>query len=1088
MKNYCCVIVSVVCILLIIGVVTYGLLQLFPYFNDYGNKLLIIANWGLFLTAVLSACYTYRQYKKHLEEERTKLLCEYNQRYSADKNVRCVVKWMLNVAEIQNGDINGVKDNITKDIGIYEKEMFMRFFEKFRIMKTKNFLLLVLCTLLSVHIKAADGDTFTANLPEGVEMTFKIISESEKTCMVGDESGEFTSPFPSDYNGGVTIPSIVNGYTVTRVGKWAFSRRSGLTSVTIPETVTSIGQQAFNFTGLTSLPLPNSVTSLESFIIQGCNAISSIIIPASLTSIAEGAFTDCPAVASITVDVGNPGYESPDNCNAIIEKASHTLIAGCKNTTIPNSVTSIGGHAFCESGLTSISIPASVVNIGGRAFFRCENLSGTITIPNSVTSIGQDAFYGCTKVTSIIVENGNSSYDSRDNCNAIIETATNTLIFGCKNTIIPNTVTVIGFNAFEDCSDLTSINIPEGVTSIGGNAFAYCDNLVSVIVNNPTPIALSDGGAFSNRANATLYVPAGSKEAYEAADYWEEFKEIKEIKESTIYFADANVKALCVENWDTDGDGELSKDEAAAVTDLGEVFKGNEDITSFDELRFFINLESINNEAFKSCRGLTSVLLPNSITSIGDDAFFGCSGLTALTIPNNVSSIGLWTFYNCSSLESLTIPNSVKSIGASAFKNCSGLISVNISNNITSIGNSVFYGCSGLTSIIIPNNVTSIDQGAFMGCEKLISVTIPNGVTSISPYAFAACYKLTSVVIPPDVTLIGRQAFECCRSLTTVIIPGNVISIGEAAFRGCNSLTSVVSEIEEPFAFGSFAFDDIPSTCTLTVPCGTKDAYIAAGWTTSVFKGGILEAPAPKQYITFADANVEALCVAKWDTNKDGKLSKEEAAAVKGLGNVFKSNTQITSFNELQYFTGLTSINKEAFYCCYSLTSVTIPTSVTSIERFAFEFCRSLTSVIIPNSVKIIGYSAFYGCRNLPFVTISGNVTSIDVSAFSGCSSVTSIKVESGNTIYDSRNNCNAIIESSSNTLIQGCKNTTISTSVTTIGEEAFYDCTSLTSLTIPNSITCIGKYAFYNCIGLTSVTIPNRVTSISDGTFQYCI
>ena len=239
------------------------------------------------------------------------------------------------------------------------------------IMKTKNFLLLVLCTLLSVHIKAADGDTFTANLPEGVEMTFKIISESEKTCMVGDESGEFTSPFPSDYNGGVTIPSIVNGYTVTRVGKWAFSWRSGLTSVTIPETVTSIGQQAFNFTGLTSLPLPNSVTSLESFIIQGCNAISSIIIPASLTSIAEGAFIDCPAVASITVDVGNPVYESPDNCNAIIEKASHTLIAGCKNTTIPNSVTSIGGHAFCESGLTSISIPASVVNIGGRAFFRC---------------------------------------------------------------------------------------------------------------------------------------------------------------------------------------------------------------------------------------------------------------------------------------------------------------------------------------------------------------------------------------------------------------------------------------------------------------------------------------------------------------------------------------------------------------------------------------------------------------------------------------------------------------------------------------------------------------------------------------------
>ena len=147
-----------------------------------------------------------------------------------------------------------------------------------------------------------------------------------------------------------------------------------------------------------------------------------------------------------------------------------------------------------------------------------------------------------------------------------------------------------------------------------------------------------------------------------------------------------------------------------------------------------------------------------------------------------------------------------------------------------------------------------------MGCEKLISVTIPNGVTSISPYAFAACYKLTSVVIPPDVTLIGRQAFECCRSLTTVIIPGNVISLGEAAFRGCNSLTSVVSEIEEPFVFGSDAFSNISSNCVLIVPDGKKDAYIAAGWTTDFFRGGIMEASlydiATNNYLTTSDVEV----------------------------------------------------------------------------------------------------------------------------------------------------------------------------------------------------------------------------------------
>ena len=365
------------------------------------------------------------------------------------------------------------------------------------------------------EVKEIGADVvFTANTPEGVEMTFKVISESEKTCMVGDESDEITSPFPSDYNGGVTIPSIVNGYTVTRVGKWAFSWRSGLTSVTIPETVTSIGEQAFNFTGLTSLPLPNSVTSLESAIIQGCNAISSIIIPASLTSIAEGAFIECPAVASITVDVGNPVYESPDNCNAIIEKTSHTLIAGCKNTTIPNSVTSIGDHAFCGSGLTSISIPSSVTSIGGRAFFNgslasvtlpeslrtiggeafgnCENLT-SITIPSGVTHIDGGAFAGCNGLTSIVVENGNTVYDSRENCNAIIETSTNTLIGGCKNTIIPNTVTCIGRAAFNSHRIMESIEIPSSVTTIEWWAFHDC-GLTAVII--PESVTTIEEGAF----------------------------------------------------------------------------------------------------------------------------------------------------------------------------------------------------------------------------------------------------------------------------------------------------------------------------------------------------------------------------------------------------------------------------------------------------------------------------------------------------------------------------------------------------------------------------------------------------------------
>ena len=257
----------------------------------------------------------------------------------------------------------------------------------------------------------------------------------------------------------------------------------------------------------------------------------------------------------MVVESENPKYDSRNNCNAIIETASNTLIAGCKATIIPNSVTSIGNRAFERcSALTSIDIPYGVTSIGNHAFDDCSNLTSvtipnsvtsigdyafsdcsltSVTIPNSVTSIGKYAFVDCPNLASIVVESGNPNYDSRNDCNAIIETASNTLIAGCKNTIIPNNVTNIGKRAFYGCSGLTSVIIPNSVTSIGNFAFYNCSGLTSVTALNPTPVAITQN-VFTNRTNATLYVPKGSKDAYKAADYWKEFKEIIEIDPTGI--------------------------------------------------------------------------------------------------------------------------------------------------------------------------------------------------------------------------------------------------------------------------------------------------------------------------------------------------------------------------------------------------------------------------------------------------------------------------------------------------------------------------------------------------------------------------
>ena len=306
--------------------------------------------------------------------------------------------------------------------------------------------------------------------------------------------------------------------------------------------------------------------------------LGSLTIPVSVKKI-EG--ISSIEFSSLIVVEGNPVYDSRNNCNAIIETATNKLLHGCKNTVIPSSVTSIGDRAFMDcSGLTSISIPSSVTSIGNSAFYGCSGLT-SISIPSSVISIGSSAFIWCSGLTTITVDADNSVYDSRNNCNAIIKTATNELISGCKNTVIPSTVTSIGGNAFYGCSGLTSISIPSSVTSIGnfafygcssltiisipssvtsigesaftncssltsisipssvisiGNsAFSNCPSLTSVTCKSSIPPSLGEY-VFADTPTSTLYVPVGSRSVYSSTSGWSEFDNIVEAELDHVVF------------------------------------------------------------------------------------------------------------------------------------------------------------------------------------------------------------------------------------------------------------------------------------------------------------------------------------------------------------------------------------------------------------------------------------------------------------------------------------------------------------------------------------------------------------------------
>ena len=459
-----------------------------------------------------------------------------------------------------------------------------------------------------------------------------------------------------------------------------------------------------------------------------------------------------------------------------------------------------------------------------------------------------------------------------------------------------------------------------------------------------------------------------------------------------ITFADPAVKAICVgatTNWDTNHDGELSEAEAAAVTDLGEVFKRNTEITSFDELQYFTGLTTIGNNAFSGCTALTSVTIPDGVTTIGHSAFRD-SGLETIVFPNSVTNIGARAFDGCSNLTSVTMPASVITFDENegyAFGDTNNIEAVYVSdltawlgtsfpnannplrsgaklylNNVevtdlvipdgtTAILTAAFEGCESLTSVTIPSSVTSISGWAFAGNINLATVTIAESVTSIGGSAFKNCSSLTSINIPNGITSIEYETFSDCQALPSINIPNSVTSIGQNAFRGCQSLESVFIP-ESVTSIGTSAFQNCYELTSANLPNGitTINPYLFCG------------------------------CKLNSITIPDGVTSIGDYAF------------HCCDFSTVVIPESVTEIGANAFRDCYELTSANLPNGITTINPYLF--CGSpLTSIRIPNGVTSIGEWAFFSC-NLSTIVIPENVESIGDNAFANCTLLTSVKVD----------------------------------------------------------------------------------------------
>ena len=868
----------------------------------------------------------------------------------------------------------------------------------------------------------------------------------------------------------------------------------GATSVTIPATVSN-NDGTYN------------VTAIDASAFSSCTDLLCLILNSETPlALGDNAFSACTALNAIGVPAGTAeAYKT--NWSDYAEKI-YVIDGKCGDNvyyTYDNDTKTL--NIFGTGAMEDYS------NSSNRPWFSYLANITTVVIGNGVTSIGFEAFGHCTSLNSIT---------------------------------IPDGVTSIGFYAFGHCTSLNSITIPDGVTSIGNSAFTYCTGLTSIEI--PACVTTISSWAFDNCTSlksVTIYAPKRTTYAYNAFDHNADGRK--------IYVPSEYVESY-KSGWSNYASDIVGFDGKCGPNVYYTYDNDTKTLNIFGTGAMEDYSNSSNRPWFSYLANITTVVIGNGVTSIGDYAFNRCTSLESITIPDGVTSIDYDAFGHCTSLNNINIPDGVTSIDNSAFTYCTGLTSIEIPASVTTIRGWAFDHCTSLKSVtiyapmrttyaynafnhnadgrkiyvpseyvesykrgwsdyasdivgfdgkcgdnvycthdndtktlrifgtgdmegygdgnnrpwysyyndiktlVIDNGVTSIGELAFDNCKSLTSIEIPASVTTIYYSAFQYCTSLTSIVIANGVTTIDNGAFSYCTGLTSIEIPASVTSIGYCAFMGCTSLNSI----------------NIP------------DGVTSIG--TEVFK------------------------------NCTSLTSIEISANVTSIGDgAFEG---CNSLESIEIPANVTSIGSDAFYNCPGLKSLTIPVSLTIIGENAFYGCTGLESIsvaagntkydsrnkcnalietrtntlilgcnktVIPDDVKIIDDYAFLGCTGLISIEIPASVTSIGSGAFKGCTGLGSISVAAENTKYDSRNNCNALIETETNTLIQGCNNTVIPGGVMSIGDDAFYLCTGLTGIEIPASVTTIGETAFYGCTGLTSIEIPAGMTDIGNDAFSGC-
>ena len=697
-----------------------------------------------------------------------------------------------------------------------------------------------------------------------------VLNSEDKTAKVVKPDGA------SFYGGDIVIPDYVKydntDYAVTVIGESAFIE-ADLTSLQLPkETLKTIDDGAFTEVwGLTTVDIPETVTTIGDGAFQ-CHGLTYLHIPASVTEMGNSAIGGCPELETITVAEGNTHFGVFDG--VLMDKAQTRLIVypaqlEGKKYTVPATVTTIDGKAFRNLAfLTSLTIPASVSELPRELFYKATSLAEINIDPaNTAYCSEEGVVYTAAMDTLVVYPAGKKSKDYTPN------TAVKTIgeeAFGYATHLeavtIPDGVTTIGSAAFTNCTSLRHVSFSESVTTIDMNAFGYCDTLETIVlpphltevesalfykcknlrsVTLPAEVTSIGMVAFTQcnkleeitclattpptaaataflmlpTAQISLYVPEESVELYKATAIWKDFnvQPVTKIEHFRIgdlfYNLDLQEKTaqvtsqyfISLENYNS---------VTVATIPASVSYQGQElSVTSIDvgafaycgitEVSIPESVDSISNDAFFECKQLTELAIPNSLKTIGIEAFAYCTALTDVTFGSGLKTIPRSAFLGCAALPSITIPDNIERIEDTAFELCKALTTATIGSGVTSIGSHVFQMCNSLVEIIVsPENAAYCSVDGILFNKDMTSIfkypstktgdyVLPNSVTTIENVAFYSCKGLTSLTLPDGLISIGTANFAHCTSLTEMIIPNSVTTIGATSFPGCTGLTTL---------------------------------------------------------------------------------------------------------------------------------------------------------------------------------------------------------------------------------------------------------------------------------------------------------